>query len=156
MISFACQDIEFKDLLRCSFHMNKTEYNIMIHLLRTDEAYTTTQIGKAMNLDRTTVQKSINTSKLSRRDRLIWKNIYLCRLCALWCSYLVLLSCIPDGPGRPSARVKTLDLKARYKLHTNMWLYFIFMSLSQGASETADGWRMFSDEYANVAIRALY
>ena len=66
MISFACQDIEFKDLLRCSFHMNKTEYNIMVHLLRTENSYTATQIGKAMNLDRTTVQKAVK--KLAEKD----------------------------------------------------------------------------------------
>ena len=66
MISFACQDIEFKDLLRCSFSMNKTEYNIMMFLLKSDEAFTATQIGKTMKLDRTTVQKAIK--KLAEKN----------------------------------------------------------------------------------------
>ncbi len=66
MISFACQDIEFKDLLRCSFQMNKTEYNVMVHLLRTDEAYTAEQIGEQIGLDRTTVQKAIK--KLAEKE----------------------------------------------------------------------------------------
>lgn len=69
MISFACQDIEFKDLLRCSFEMNKTEYNIMMFLLREEQAYTASKLGKLMKLDRTTVQKSIK--------RLAEKNIVL-------------------------------------------------------------------------------
>ncbi len=66
MISFACQDIEFSDLLRCSFDMNKTEYNVMMFLLRTDQGYTTSQIADVMGLDRTTVQKAVK--KLAEKN----------------------------------------------------------------------------------------
>jgi predicted transcriptional regulator len=59
MISFACQDIEFKDLLRCSFQLSKTEYNIFMFLLFKDKYYTTSVLASIMKLDRTTVQKSI-------------------------------------------------------------------------------------------------
>lgn len=59
MITFACQDIEFSDLLRCSFELNKTEYNVMMFLLKTEKAHTAANIGKMMRLDRTTVQKAI-------------------------------------------------------------------------------------------------
>ena len=59
MISFACQDIEFKDLLRCSFQLSKTEYNVFMFLLIKDKYYTTSEIATIIKLDRTTVQKSI-------------------------------------------------------------------------------------------------
>jgi predicted transcriptional regulator len=59
MISFACKDIEFKDLLRCSFELNKTEYNVFMFLLKTDKEFTATDLAKIMQLDRTTVQKAI-------------------------------------------------------------------------------------------------
>jgi predicted transcriptional regulator len=59
MISFACRDIEFKDLLRCSFELNKTEYNVLMFLLRSNKFYTAIKLGELMELDRTTVQKAI-------------------------------------------------------------------------------------------------
>ncbi len=66
MISFACQDIEFKDLLRCSFELNKTEYNVFMFLLKTDKWFITSKLGSIMNLDRTTVQKAIK--RLSEKN----------------------------------------------------------------------------------------
>ena len=66
MISFACQDIEFKDLLRCSFELNKTEYNVFMFLLKTDKWFTASKLGQIMKLDRTTVQKAIK--KLTEKD----------------------------------------------------------------------------------------
>ena len=66
MISFACQDIEFSDLLRCSFELNKTEYNVMMFLLRLDKEFTATNLAKSMHLDRTTVQKAVK--KLAEKD----------------------------------------------------------------------------------------
>jgi predicted transcriptional regulator len=59
MISFACQDIEFKDLLRCSFELNKTEYYVFMFLLKIDKSYTAAELAKNIKLDRTTVQKAI-------------------------------------------------------------------------------------------------
>ncbi len=71
MISFACQDIEFKDLLRCSFQLNKTEYNVMMFLLKTDKQFTATKLAEVMQLDRTTVQKAIK--KLAEKELVIRK-----------------------------------------------------------------------------------
>jgi predicted transcriptional regulator len=66
MISFACKDIEFKDLIRCSFDLNKTEYNVLMFLLKTNKQYTATRLGELMEIDRTTVQKAIK--KLAEKD----------------------------------------------------------------------------------------
>ena len=69
MISFACQDIEFSDLIRCSFQMNKTEYNVLFFLLVVDKYLTASRIAKEMKLDRTTVQKAIKS--LAEKDLVI-------------------------------------------------------------------------------------
>jgi len=59
MISFACKDIEFKDLLRCSFELNKTEYNLFIYLLKHTGYSTIETLASSLALDRTTVQKAV-------------------------------------------------------------------------------------------------
>ncbi len=61
MISFACRDINFKDLIMCSFELNKTEYNVFMFLISHREDFTTTQIADELGLDRTTVQKAIKS-----------------------------------------------------------------------------------------------
>ena len=75
MISFACQDIEFKDLLRCSFALSKTEYNVMMFLLKTEKEYRAEIIGQMMHLDRTSVQKAIK--KLAEKDLVFRQQINL-------------------------------------------------------------------------------
>lgn len=59
MISFACKRIDLKDLLTCSFSLNKTEYNLFIFLLEQTEALCVSTIGERSGKDRTTVQKAI-------------------------------------------------------------------------------------------------
>jgi predicted transcriptional regulator len=58
-ISFACQQIDFKDLLRCSFDLNKTEYRLFMYLLDQEESLSVSAIGEATGKDRTTVQKAM-------------------------------------------------------------------------------------------------
>jgi len=59
MITFSCKKITEEELTRCSFNLNKTEYNVLIFLLRNDKMRTIFQISKAMELERTTIQKAI-------------------------------------------------------------------------------------------------
>jgi len=59
IVSFACQDIEFVDLIRCSFELSKTEYSILMYLLTKEKWYTTSKLAEVIGLDRTTIQKSI-------------------------------------------------------------------------------------------------
>ena len=59
MITFSCKKITEEELIRCSFNLNKTEYNVLIFLLRNDKMHTVFQISKAMKLERTTIQKAI-------------------------------------------------------------------------------------------------
>ena len=59
MISFACKKIDLKDLITCSFEMNKTDFNLFTFLMKNDGFMTTHDIADGVGLDRTSVQKSI-------------------------------------------------------------------------------------------------
>jgi predicted transcriptional regulator len=59
LISFACKRIDFKDLLQCSFNLNKTEYNLFIFMLEKEDSLCVSTIGEMTGKDRTTVQKAM-------------------------------------------------------------------------------------------------
>jgi predicted transcriptional regulator len=59
MIEFSCRKISQEDLVRCAFGLNKTEYNLLVFLLKQEQKYTAIQISEKTGLDRTTIQKAI-------------------------------------------------------------------------------------------------
>ena len=59
MVTFSCKIISKEELIRCSFNLNKTEYSVLIFLLKSNKAHTVFQVSKAMKLKRTTIQKAI-------------------------------------------------------------------------------------------------
>ena len=59
MIDFACKNIRLEQLVRCSFTLTKTEYNLLLFLVDNDFIGTTNQLSKKMKLERTTIQKAI-------------------------------------------------------------------------------------------------
>lgn len=59
MVSFACKQIEFADLVKCSFSLNKTEYDLFMFLLEQNDSLCATSIGELLHKDRTTVQKAV-------------------------------------------------------------------------------------------------
>ena len=61
MISFACKAINQEDMLRCSFGLNKTEYNVLIFLFDQEYPLVAAVLAKKMNLERTTVQKAVKS-----------------------------------------------------------------------------------------------
>ncbi|PIY60146.1 MarR family transcriptional regulator [Candidatus Woesearchaeota archaeon CG_4_10_14_0_8_um_filter_47_5] len=69
MINFACTAIKFEELITCSFGLTKTDYNVLLFLLSSGESLTTQEIARTMNLERSTVQKSVK--------RLAEKNLVL-------------------------------------------------------------------------------
>lgn len=76
MITFACQNIEFNDLLRCSFQLNKTELNLFKFLFEDEEdLLDITELAKKLKLDRSTIQKAIKT--LIARNLVFRKQINL-------------------------------------------------------------------------------
>ncbi|MFP4645227.1 MAG: helix-turn-helix domain-containing protein [Candidatus Woesearchaeota archaeon] len=58
-LSFACKNIDFQELVMCSFELNKTEYGLFTFLLSQDEPLCTTTIGEQSGKDRTTIQKAV-------------------------------------------------------------------------------------------------
>jgi predicted transcriptional regulator len=60
MITFSCKKISKEDLIKCAFALNKTEYNLLMFLLKKDKRFTAIQISELMKLDRTTIQKAIS------------------------------------------------------------------------------------------------
>ena len=72
MIIFACKKIKQEELFRCSFELNKTDYNILIYLLKTDKFFTVSALAESMKLERTTVQKAVKNllrKKLIKRRK---------------------------------------------------------------------------------------
>ncbi len=59
MITFSCKKISKEDIIKCAFALNKTEYNLLIFLLKKERKYTVYQISELLKLDRTTIQKAI-------------------------------------------------------------------------------------------------
>lgn len=67
---FACKTISFDELIKCSFNLNKTDYNLLTFLIKNDERMTVVEIAEKMGLERSTVQKSIKnlvSSELVKR-----------------------------------------------------------------------------------------
>ena len=59
MIDFACKEIDFTDLIRCSLNLSKSDHNLFTFLLDNDDTFTVKSLAKKLNLDRTTIQKSV-------------------------------------------------------------------------------------------------
>ncbi|MCA9478697.1 MAG: HTH domain-containing protein [Nanoarchaeota archaeon] len=74
-ISFSCHHIDFKDLVMCSFDLNKTEYNLLLFLLSQHDSLSATQIGEMTKKDRTTIQKAIK--KLFEKDLVLKHQVNL-------------------------------------------------------------------------------
>ena len=59
MVTFSCKKISKEDLIKCAFALNKTDYNLLMFLLKEDKSFTSIQISELMQLDRTTIQKAV-------------------------------------------------------------------------------------------------
>ncbi len=60
-VTFSCKKITGEELMRCSFNLNKTEYNLLIFLLSGNKKYRISEISKDMGLERTTIQKAMKS-----------------------------------------------------------------------------------------------
>jgi len=58
-MDFACKTIDLKDVMCCSFKLNKTEYTVLLNLLRQDKAISIEEIAELCNLTKSSIQKSI-------------------------------------------------------------------------------------------------
>lgn len=75
MISFACKQIDFKELVQCSFELNKTEYDLFMFLLSSKENLCVSSISKLLKKDRTTIQKAVK--KLLQKELVLKHQVNL-------------------------------------------------------------------------------
>ncbi len=75
MITFACKKIKPDELIRCSFEINKTEYNVLFFMIKNKSPITVIRIAEKMELERTTVQKAIKTLLEKNLVRRIQRNL---------------------------------------------------------------------------------
>jgi predicted transcriptional regulator len=59
MITFSCKNITEEELTRCSFNLSKTEYNVLIFLLKNYKRHTVLHLSNSIKLERTTIQKAV-------------------------------------------------------------------------------------------------
>jgi len=71
-MDFGCKRIDPRDLIKCTFGLNKTELELFLFLSKSNRCETVQAISKHLALDRTTVQKSLkrllNSGLIERRQ----------------------------------------------------------------------------------------
>jgi len=65
-MDFGCKRIDGSELIKCTFGLNKTEHEIFTFLLKSKACLTAAELGKRLDLDRTTIQKAMK--KLFEKD----------------------------------------------------------------------------------------
>ena len=59
--SFACKNIDFAEIIKCSFNLNKTEYTLFLFLISSEKSKSIKEISNKLILDRSTIQKAIKS-----------------------------------------------------------------------------------------------
>lgn len=82
MINFACKRFDLKEIIRCSFNMTKTEFEIMLHLMKnSNKEFTSKEISQQFKIGLSTAQKSINNLNkkelIKRRQKNLIKGGYI-------------------------------------------------------------------------------
>jgi predicted transcriptional regulator len=71
MINFACKRFDLEEIVKCSLGLTKADYSIIMYLIKHDiDQKTTQEISEKLELDLSTVQRSIKklfTKKLVKR-----------------------------------------------------------------------------------------
>jgi len=58
-MDFGCKRIDPRDLIKCTFGLNKTELDLFLFLSKSNRCEPVQAISKHLGLDRTTIQKSL-------------------------------------------------------------------------------------------------
>ncbi|MBR9679341.1 MAG: MarR family transcriptional regulator [Nanoarchaeota archaeon] len=77
MIDFACKKIELREIIKCSFNLNKTEYNILLKLLKAHDKFSIVKISELTGFERSTVQKAVK--KLVKQKLLVKTQVNMSR-----------------------------------------------------------------------------
>jgi MarR family transcriptional regulator, organic hydroperoxide resistance regulator len=81
MVNFACKKISKEEIIRCSFGLNKSAYNLLYFLFKQKKPLDINTIFEKMNLERSSVQKAIPSliekDLISRKQKNISSGGYL-------------------------------------------------------------------------------
>ncbi|MEA3414094.1 MAG: MarR family transcriptional regulator [Nanoarchaeota archaeon] len=72
MINFACKRFDIQEVVKCSLGLSKSEFNLLNFLMKYDKDFTTKELSEELNLDKSTIQRSIkklHEKKLVRRGQ---------------------------------------------------------------------------------------
>ena len=61
MMRFVCKSVNIEDVLRCSFGLNRTELDILMLLLSSENEFTSSQIISKIKKDKSTVQRCLKS-----------------------------------------------------------------------------------------------
>jgi predicted transcriptional regulator len=75
MASLKCKQMDSRELIQCTFGLTKTELKIFLYLLKNKRSIPSNDIAQEIELDRTTVQKSMKG--LLDRDIVLRKQMNL-------------------------------------------------------------------------------
>ena len=86
MINFACTDFDLDEVIKCVLGLNKSEFRLLRFLAEHEKKFTTEELSNKLNLDKSTIQRSIKTLhekelvKRSQINRSIGGYVFLYRL----------------------------------------------------------------------------
>ncbi|MBD3203738.1 MarR family transcriptional regulator [Candidatus Woesearchaeota archaeon] len=76
MINFACRQFEISDIIKCSFGLSKSDYEVFLFQMENkNDWYSTQNLSRFLGLNLTTVQRSVK--KLYEKDILRRKQVNL-------------------------------------------------------------------------------
>lgn len=61
MINFACKQFDLKEIIKCSFGLTKSEYNLLKFLLEKNKEFTTEELSRQLSLDKSTIQRGVKS-----------------------------------------------------------------------------------------------
>lgn len=59
MIDFACKKFDIEEVVKCSLGLSKSEFRLLNFLIENDKQFTTDELSKKLNLDKSTIQRSV-------------------------------------------------------------------------------------------------
>ena len=69
MIDFACKKFDLEEVIKCVLGLSKSEFKLLKFLERYEKKFTTKQLSKRLDLDKSTIQRSIK--KLHEKNLVI-------------------------------------------------------------------------------------
>jgi len=59
MIDFACKKFDIEEVIKCSLALSKSDFRILKFLMQNDDSFSTEELSKKLDLDKSTIQRSV-------------------------------------------------------------------------------------------------